>query len=240
MVNLDTNEVSLDMDTLKDLPAEEELKLHQTVQRLVNEVTQVRGRFSRKRGPTAAEFNESIEDAFNGFMLSIFGEYRRFLDPNKDWEMDIDAYTKLDAANKHGQFLTEFRESQMFEAWCTERTDLAQRKFPSSNKFESQVSTIVRKKEPQAEGAAKLPRATSTGSGSAASDAGEEFAVGYGSKAGVVRVEDDRIKGVRTHLPYHPPLQDQPGTPLLLTDCFRGLSLAGVGHAVARFGRRHD
>ena len=206
MVNLDTNEVSLDMDTLKDLPAEEELKLHQTVQRLVNEVTQVRGRFSRKRGPTAAEFNESIEDAFNGFMLSIFGEYRRFLDPNKDWEMDIDAYTKLDAANKHGQFLTEFRESQMFEAWCTERTELAQRKFPSSNKFESQVSTIVRKKEPQAEGAAKLPRATSTGSGSAASDAGEEFAVGYGSKAGVVRVEDDRIKGVRTHLPYHPPL----------------------------------
>ena len=64
--------------------------------------------------------------------------------------------------------------------------------------------------------------------------------MGYGSKAGVVRVEDDRIKGVRTHLPYHPPLQDQPGTPLLLTDCFCGLSLAGVGHAVARFGRRHD
>ena len=54
MVNLDTNEVSLDMDTLKELPAEEELKLHQTVQRLVNEVTQVRGRFSRKRVSAAA------------------------------------------------------------------------------------------------------------------------------------------------------------------------------------------
>jgi hypothetical protein len=230
MVNLDTNEVSLDMDTLKELPADEEAKLTAQVTRLFTELTAVRGRFSRKKPMSAATFNASIEEAFIQFMLSIFGQYRRFLDPTNDWEFDVEAYT--DPSTKHGVFLEAFRESQMFEAWCSERSELARKKFPSANKFESQVSTIVRKggeskrggsgqaaasptkasKAGQpAEGglaaatattaaaAAAAPKqpASAAGGGGGATEAAEEeeYAVGYGSKATVVRVEDKRIKG---------------------------------------------
>ena len=69
-----------------------------------------------------------------------------------------------------------------------------------ASKLERGAHTRRSRRKPQAEGAAKLPRAVSVGS---SSDSGEEFAVGYGSKAGVVRVEDDRIKGVRP--PSFPP-----------------------------------
>ena len=198
MVNLDTNEVSLDMDTLKDLPAEEEAKLNAQVTRLFAELTAVRGRFSRKKHMTAVMFNASIEEAFNQFMLSIFGQYRRFLDPTNNWEFDIEAYT--DPSTKHGPFLNAFRESQMFEAWCNERSELARRKFPSANKFESQVSTIVRKggeakrrEKSQESRPEELPvEATPVGGGE---EPEEAYAVGYGSKGSVVRVEDKRIKG---------------------------------------------
>lgn len=200
MVNLDTNEVSLDMDTLKDLPAEEEAKLTAQVTRLLTELTAVRGRFSRKKPMSAATFNSSIEEAFNQFMLSIFGQYRRFLDPTNNWEFDIEAYT--DPSTKHGPFLNAFRESQMFEAWCNERSELARKRFPSNNKFESQVSTIVRKgaeakrrEESQEKHLAEVPVDAPPKVAAGAVDPDEAYGVGYGSKGGVVRVEDNRIKG---------------------------------------------
>ena len=230
-VNLDTNEVSLDMDSLKELPADEEAKLTAHVTRLFTELTTVKSRFSRKKTTTPAAFNASIEDAFNQFMLSIFGNYRRFLDPNDDWEFDIDGYTEASPSNKYGVFLEGFRESQMFEAWCTERSELARRKFPSANKFESQVSTIVRKTDPKRPVSASPGRKVSSsvdggGSGDGGGGGGpavasqsmpaklesaglrtshipsrevegesDEYAVGYGSNAAVVEVEDKRIKG---------------------------------------------
>lgn len=226
-VNLDTNEVSLDMDSLKELPAEEEAKLTAQVTRLFSDLTSVKSRFSRKKTTTPAMFNASIEDAFNQFMLSIFGNYRRYLDPNDDWEFDIDAYTEIGPSNKYGVFLEAFRESQMFEAWCTERSELARRKFPSSNKFEDHVSNIVKKVDPKrpvsasparkasssadsggnrdtmkntaavasqsTPAPAKLERVASGGASSA--EAEGAYAVGYGSNAAVVEVEDKRIKG---------------------------------------------
>lgn len=200
MVNLDTNEVSLDMDTLKDLPAEEEAKLTAKVTRLFTELTAVRGRFSRKKPMSAAAFNSSIEEAFNEFMLSIFGQYRRFLDPTNDWEFDVEAYT--DPSTKHGPFLNAFRESQMFEAWCNERSELARKKFPSANKFESQVSTIVRKggetkrrEDSKESHPVERPVEATVKPAAGAPEPSEEYAVGYGSKGAVVRVEDKRIQG---------------------------------------------
>eukprot|EP01052_Picozoa_sp_SAG31_P007431 SAG31_NODE_354_length_17223_cov_18.708771_17_plen_345_part_00 len=124
---------------------------------------------------TVGQFNLEVRAAFNEFMLSVFGNYRRFLDPDDDFEFDVEGFTSADP--KTSAFLQLFRGSQMFEAWCRERTALAQKNFSCHNQFESRVSTKRRKK----------------GGGD---EEEEELEVGYGSKSAKVRLEEEDSVGV--------------------------------------------
>lgn len=155
-----------------------------------------------------------VEALFNDFMVTIFGEYRRFLDPDDEYAFDPEEFTQASSGNtaRYTDFLQHFRESQMFEAWRVERTELALRGFPSNNAFESQVSApfpscawpvsteispchawscqeILRAETArQVSTAVRKPKHKATGEGG-------EFQVGYGTKGGIVRVEDDGVKG---------------------------------------------
>lgn len=128
-INLDRNEVQLYVDGLAQIPSLHAASLEKRIRKLV--VTRQNEIATTDQEPNQAaeiekNFDSGISEAFIDFMVSIFGNYRNFIDT--EFEFNVEDFTAATERSESTQaFLQKFRGSQMFELWARERAALVSR-----------------------------------------------------------------------------------------------------------------
>eukprot|EP01048_Picozoa_sp_COSAG05_P015935 COSAG05_NODE_1984_length_3746_cov_3.101430_2_plen_716_part_00 len=134
-VYLDSDEVRLCMDSLFPLPPILKRSLEARMCELV-------GKLSSSK-MSIDEFQGSIALEFLNLMLDVFGNYREYtIGP----DFDFNRFCKGSDSVATREFLHSFRETQIFERWCSHCSDAARCGYQQEymTRFDSMVSSGAR------------------------------------------------------------------------------------------------
>ena len=139
LVNLDKCEVSYVAEAAAVLPAGPGRELERTLVTIWASL--------ERKAVSDKEFGAGVADAFLRFMVRVLGHYRNhFTSGAPAFKFDAGGFTDANGG-KHAEFFSQVDQTQMFNIWCLERTQLAKENFPRRGLFESGVELGAGKME---------------------------------------------------------------------------------------------